>query len=222
MAKTAVTRPWAIVFRIATAASAAWLEALSTGSRPKTAMTPVGPDSSMRPPKARTLSATISRARGPSPGDDARSLTRRKASRRLSHCAEAQGTGIASGIGEAPAGTPRSRCRRPYLSMRARKVLREIPRAAAVWRMLPPLARRAASMRVRTASSRDRSLAVSAAPPSIPSGTRKSSMTSVISSPSESKTTRSMALASSRTLPGQRWAARAARASGVSVRGDRP
>ena len=47
-------------------------------------------------------------------------------------------------------------------------------------------------------------------------------MTSVISSPSESKATRSMALASSRTLPGQRWAARAARASGVSVRGDRP
>ena len=222
MAKTAATRPWAIVFRIATAASAAWLEALSTGSRPKTAMTPVGPDSSMRPPKARTLSATSSRPRGPSPGDAARSLTRRKASRRLSHCAEAQGAGIASGMGEAPTGRSRSRCRRPYLSMRARKVLREIPRAAAVRRMLPPLARRTASMRVRTASSRDRSPAISAAGPSIPSGTRKSSMTSVISSPSESKATRSMALASSRTLPGQRWAARAARASGVSVRGDRP
>ena len=141
----------------------------------------------------------------------------------MSHCAEAQGTGIASGMGEAPAGRSRSRCRRPYLSMRARKVLREIPRAAAVRRMLPPLARRAASMRVAHGVFQG-SVAgrLGGSRPSIPSGTRKSSMTSVISSPSESKATRSMALASSRTLPGQRWAARAARASGVSVRGDRP
>ena len=42
---------------------------------------------------------------------------------------------------------------------------------------------------------------------------RKSSMAAVISSPSESRATRSMALANSRTLPGQRWAMRASRAS---------
>ena len=120
-------------------------------------MTPVGPDSSMRPPKARTLSPTISSMRGPSPGDGARSRTRRKARRRRCHCGEIPGGAgrIGSVACSGPAGRARPRCRRPYLSIRARSVLREMPSAAAVRRMLPPLAWRAASIRARRASSRD-------------------------------------------------------------------
>jgi hypothetical protein len=121
------------------------------------------------------------------------------------------------------AGEPRkdgsdvSRCRRPYFSIRARRVLREMPRAAALRRMLPPVSRRATSMRARSASSRDPTTAEAAV-------WEKSIITAVISPVPvpDSSTTRSIVLANSRTLPGQLCAASFARASALSVRGASP
>mgnify|MGYP003694660065 CR=1 FL=1 len=116
--------------------------------------------------------------RGPSPGDGARSLTRRKARRRRCHCGE-----IPAGAGRTDSGTmQRSRRQDPVAMPEAVLVHRgraaccaRCPSAAAVRRMLPPLARRAASIRARRASSRDPATVVSAVAPSITPGIRKSS-----------------------------------------------
>ena len=92
-----VVPPRAAAVWIARAARAAWLGALSTGSSPKTAMSPVGPESSMRPPKLRTFSAITSKARAPSTVDDGRIRARRKARWRRSHSVGTDRSGVGRG-----------------------------------------------------------------------------------------------------------------------------
>src|SRR6266536_100555 len=131
---------WAAAFWIARAARQACLGALSTGSRPKTATTSVGPDSSTRPPKLRTLSVIISSPWAASTLAEDRTCARRKARWRRSHWTGVTGADVREAPDDPvrPALLALSRCRRPYLSMRARSVLREMLRAAAARRMFPP------------------------------------------------------------------------------------
>jgi len=93
--------------------------------------------------------------------------------------------------------------RSPYFSMRARRVLREIPRSAAVREMFQFVWRSTSATRSRTASSSELA-ALAAAGADGPAGvTDGSPSTSALTSGSdESNATRSIRLASSRTLPG--------------------
>ena len=191
---------------IASAARAAWLGALSTGSRPNTAMSPRGPDSSIRPPKLSTFSAITSSARALS-----RSTTGQEPGAKEGEMAalpppgqtrgatgprrRAHGAGARRGAGRTcPCGRG-GYCGRCPGRRRCGGCCRR-SRAA------PP---RCASAACRPASRR----AAAPLPRRRPLGglgvvARNSSIAAVITSVSESSTTRSIALASSRTLPGHR------------------
>src|SRR5262249_36555984 len=86
-------------FWIARAASVAWLGALATGSRPKTAPISVGPDSSSRPPKLWIFPIDRSSTRAASPVVADRIRARRKARWQRSHRAGVLGIGL--GVGRA-------------------------------------------------------------------------------------------------------------------------
>ncbi len=106
----------------------------------------------------------------------------------------------------------------PYFSMRARSVFREIPSTAAVREIFQLVWRRTSATRSRTASSSE--LAPPAAPPAGGGAEGSGAATGVSPSASavtsgslDRSATRSIRLASSRTLPGHGYARRAARAS---------
>ena len=109
--------------------------------------------------------------------------------------------------------------------MRARRVLREIPSRAAVREMFQPVWASTSMTRSRTASSRELAdpplgaavvgafAGVTAVNPSV---------SAVTTGSDESSATRSIRLASSRTLPGHPYARSAACASAESVFADTP
>jgi hypothetical protein len=238
-------------FWIAMAACAAWLGASSVGSRPKAPMTPVGLRPSIRPPKLWILSSNSSMTRPVSSStsgteaaiSDARSsVTRRRSHRsgvsvgagtvdagtgagaRLDVERGALGAARRTGAGAEGAGA--SPDLSPYFSIRARRVLREIPSTAAVREMFQLVWRRTSTTRSRTASSSE--LAPPDATPGAGAGgsavtaSVRPSTSAVTSGSLDSSATRSIRLASSRTLPGHGYARRAARASGESVLFDTP
>ena len=192
-------------FWMASAASAAWLDGLSTGSRPKTAASPVGLHSSMRPPKLVIFSPNTSRARLVS-ADDARiphsqegqmpalplhrSRLRdgrgwggpRHGHGRLEHAAAAR-TGPCGRGGYCGRYQGRRRCAGCCRRSRA----------------APPRCERAGCRPAIRCRGLARVLGLAGA-----SLGRKSSKVAGIASDSDSRATRSMAFASSRTLPGQR------------------
>src|SRR5262245_65426283 len=149
-------------FWIAMAAWAAWLGASSVGSRPKAPITPVGLRPSTRPPKLWILSSnsSITRpvSRSASGADAAIRETRSSVTRRRSHrrgvsvgadtgdAAAGSGAGVERGAlgvarwaGAGAGGAGVSPDRSAYFSMRARRVLREIPSTAAVREMFQPV-----------------------------------------------------------------------------------
>src|SRR4030095_11307374 len=130
------------------------------------------------------------------------------------------GAGADADAGASPA-------RRPHFSMRGRQVLGEIPSTAAVREMFQSVWRRTSATRSRTASSSEL-----APPGATPAGTGdegtagetggRPSASAVTSGSLDRSATRSIRLASSRTLPGHGYARSAARASGKSVLADTP
>ena len=102
-------------------------------------------------------------------------------------------------------------------------MFREIPSRAAVREMFQLVWRSTSATRSRTASSSELATPAAAGADDTAVATGGSpSMTAVISDSDESSATRSIKLASSRTLPGHGYARSAARASGASVFGDTP
>src|SRR5262249_18353713 len=137
------------------------------------------------------------------------------------------GVGVAGGAGGGAGGAGVSPDRSAYFSMRARRVLREIPSTAAVREMFQPVWRRTAATRPRTASSSE--LAPSGATSAgtgdegsaVTTGVRPSA-SAVTSGSLDRSATRPIRLASARPLPGHGYARSAARASGKSVLADTP
>ena len=230
-------RARAAAFWIAMAACAARLGASSVASSPNAATTPVGLMPSMRPPKLVTFSTRTPSARLASRGSSdsgarvsvaLKSVTRRRSHRSAAGTAGAGAPGGATGGRGAGRGTRRGTdgagtpLLRPYFSMRARSVLREIPRSAAEREMFQRVWRSTSATRSRTASSSE-PVSTRSLSRSFPRIVLESPSISAVTSGSGDKSvTRSMRLASSRTLPGQGYARSAACAAAVSVLGGTP
>src|SRR5206468_7882861 len=100
----------------------------------------------------------------------------------------------------------------PYFSMRARSVFREIPSTAAVREIFQLVWRKTSATRSRTASSSELAAPAGAGAEGPGSATGVSPSASAVTSGSlDRSATRSIRLASSRTLPGHGYARRAAR-----------
>ena len=196
-----------------TIASAAWAArsaASPTASSPNAATSPIGPMPSTRPPKVRTFSTISSSARAVSSVASGRaggtSAARSNAMRRRSHRRPEAGAGTTLGRAAAAAGgdggalTTRGRAtgRR---SMRARRVLREMPSSAAVREMFPRVWPSTSTRCSRIASSSETASGRAGAPVTRSPATPSAS--AVSSSEEDCSTARSITLDSSRTLPGQ-------------------
>ena len=175
---------------------------------------------STRPPKVRTFSTISSSARAVSSVASGRaggtSAARSSAMRRRSHRRPEAGAGTTLGRAAAAAGgdggalTTRgratgrgaaSRSRKPYRSMRARRVLREMPSSAAVREMFPRVWPSTSTRCSRIASSSETASGRAGVP--VAGSPATPSASAVSSSEEDCSTARSITLDSSRTLPGQ-------------------
>ncbi len=201
---------------MASAAWAAWRGVSSAGSSPKATTKPDARRSITRPPKPTAFAATCSRARWRScsamiafvSGTSTSSSATRVRCHRTAGSDSVWRLTLSFSGRAAPGSDARRRfasvpSESPCRSIRYRRVFRGSPNWAAAREIFPAAACSASSIRLRSSVAICRStLALGSVDVRTGDSRGRANATELTCSPSDNRTTRSMMLASSRTLPG--------------------